>query len=190
MVEVGRSSRAYCEHAGRCEPIVNDVAIAMIEMVSKVKPPIQPKTLQAGIKPTLPSYIPDYYPPFPDPHAYIRTPTHKQPMTEYEGIREKAASQKRDLDRALSRFIAKTGTKQAILPDDPTSYPLVSCKPHPNPYLEALLPKDQEFQEEDEANKKKKKAAPEPPEPKPQEGSADIDNPYLRSVKLPRKRKR
>lgn len=34
--------------------------------------------------------------------------THKQPVTEYEAIREKAASQKRDIERALTKFLAKT----------------------------------------------------------------------------------
>lgn len=32
------------------------------------------RILQAGEKRSLPSYIPDHYPPFPDPHTYIRTP--------------------------------------------------------------------------------------------------------------------
>lgn len=34
--------------------------------------------------------------------------THKQPVTEYEAIREKAATQKRDIERALTKFLAKT----------------------------------------------------------------------------------
>ena len=56
-----------------------------------------------------PSSIPDNLPEFPDSHSYIRTPTHRQPVTDYEMVREKAASQKRDVERALTRFIAKTG---------------------------------------------------------------------------------
>jgi hypothetical protein len=44
----------------------------------------------------------------PDPHAYIRTPTYKQPETEYEAIREKSANQKRDIEKALTKFLAKT----------------------------------------------------------------------------------
>ena len=46
-----------------------------------VLPPLQQQTqskqlniLQAGVKQEHPSHIPDYLPPFPDPHAYIRTP--------------------------------------------------------------------------------------------------------------------
>jgi transcription initiation factor TFIID subunit 8 len=47
---------------------------------SVVPPPIssaQPKQLsilQAGVKHAHPNHIPAHLPPFPDPHAYIRTP--------------------------------------------------------------------------------------------------------------------
>lgn len=34
----------------------------------------QSSILQAGVKHAHPSHIPNYFPPFPDPHAYIRTP--------------------------------------------------------------------------------------------------------------------
>lgn len=34
--------------------------------------------------------------------------THKQPVTEYEAIREKAANQKKDIEKALTKFLAKT----------------------------------------------------------------------------------
>lgn len=46
-------------------------------------------------------------------------------MSEYQMIREKAASQKRDVERALTRFIAKTGETQSLFRDDTTTYP---CK--------------------------------------------------------------
>lgn len=38
--------------------------------------------LQAGVKQSHPSHIPSYLPPFPDPHAYIRTPV----KSSYENI--------------------------------------------------------------------------------------------------------
>lgn len=57
-------------------------------------------------------------PPLPDPHAYIRTATYKQPVTEYEAIREKAATQKRDIDRALTKFLAKTSETQSLFDDE------------------------------------------------------------------------
>lgn len=73
---------------------------------SKPQNPLQ--ILQAGAKPTNPVHIPSYLPQLPDPHAYVRTATYKQPETEYEAIREKSANQKRDIERALTRFLAKT----------------------------------------------------------------------------------
>ena len=38
-------------------------------------------------------------------------------------MREKAASQKRDVERALTRFIAKTGETQSLFKDDVNAYP-------------------------------------------------------------------
>lgn len=40
--------------------------------------------------------------------------THKQPVTEYEAIREKAANQKKDVERALTRFLAKTSDTHSL----------------------------------------------------------------------------
>lgn len=62
--------------------------------------------------------MPEYLPAFPDSHAYVQTPTHKQPITNYEAVREKAASQKRDMERALTRFIAKTGPVDRLFDTD------------------------------------------------------------------------
>ena len=49
--------------------------------------------------------------------------TNKKPITEYQLIREKAASQKRDVERALTRFIAKTGDTEKLFEDDPYAFP-------------------------------------------------------------------
>ena len=75
--------------------------------------------------------IPDHLTEFPDAHSYIRTPTHRQPEADYETVREKAASQKRDVERALTRFIAKTCGKTHSLfnHDDTNLFPLISCDP-------------------------------------------------------------
>ena len=96
-----------------------------------------------------PSSIPDNLPEFPDSHSYIRTPTHRQPVTDYEMVREKAASQKRDVERALTRFIAKTGKIHNLFKtDDNNLFPLISCEREVDgtkmpPYLNAILFKDQ-----------------------------------------------
>merc|ERR1719319_2036143 len=110
----------------------------------------------------------------PDSHSYIRTPTHKQPVTDYESVREKAASQKRDVERALTRFIAKTGQiHNLLLSDDNNLFPLISCDRDEGPrlpaYIDALLFKDQVFEEDERVCE-----------------NETIDNPYLRACKMPR----
>ncbi|KAG7190045.1 hypothetical protein KM043_006193 [Ampulex compressa] len=227
LVEVGESARNYCELSGRTEPLIADIILALINMGIKldnietysrrpnrtVLPPLpqqiqakQLNILQAGVKQGHPAHIPNYLPPFPDPHAYIRTPTHKQPVTEYEAIREKAATQKRDIERALTRFIAKTGdTHSLFLTEDNSMFPLIACKPQFPSYLSALLPQDQifeadqDFQFEPSPVKKKKEQKTEETEEgiKVQNGDVEqngevttqqdaIDNPYLRPGKIPK----
>ncbi|CAB3361191.1 Hypothetical predicted protein [Cloeon dipterum] len=172
MISTGNTARNYCELAGRVQPVVGDLVMTYADLgidlrgieryarrqqrlvlpalgVGSAPRPIT--ILQAGSKLPHPSHIPEHLPAFPDPHAYIRTPTHKQPVTEYEALREKAAAQKRDIERALTKFVAKTGDTQSLFTtDDVNIFPLVACKPHPQPFLDALMPKDQVFDEEDE----------------------------------------
>ncbi|KAG5309213.1 TAF8 factor, partial [Pseudoatta argentina] len=229
IVEIGASGRNYCELSGRTEPLIADVILALINMGIKldnietyakrqsrtVLPTLQQQTqakqlniLQAGVKQGHPSHIPNYLPSFPDPHAYIRTPTHKQPVTEYEAIREKVATQKRDIERALTRFIAKTGeTHSLFLTEDNSMFPLISCKPQFPSYISALLPQDQifepdpDFQFDSSPVKKKKEQQNE--DRLTEEGNQTqnenmeqngetitqqdvIDNPYLRPGKIPK----
>ncbi|XP_063235648.1 transcription initiation factor TFIID subunit 8 [Bacillus rossius redtenbacheri] len=227
LTEMGNSTRAFCELACRTEPVVGDVAMALVNMgvpldglevfayrsnriplptPAPSTQPKQPSILQAGVKHPHPPHIPNHLPPFPDPHAYIRTPTHKQPVTEYEAIREKAASQKRDVERALTRFMAKTGdTHSLFLTEDNNMFPLIACKPQFPPYLKALLPQDQVFDPEEEFTSTPQRArkarelegdgegdgeGKEEEEEGGRGGEGDaIDNPYLRPVKLPRRKK-
>ncbi|XP_011705617.1 PREDICTED: transcription initiation factor TFIID subunit 8 [Wasmannia auropunctata] len=227
IVEIGASGRNYCELSGRTEPLIADVILALINMGMKldnietyakrqnktILPTLQQQTqakqlniLQAGVKQGHPSHIPNYLPAFPDPHAYIRTPTHKQPVTEYEAIREKVAMQKRDIERALTRFIAKTGeTHSLFLTEDNSMFPLISCKPQFPSYISALLPQDQifepdpDFQFDSNPIKKKKEQQSEETEEGNQTQNENmeqngeittqqdvIDNPYLRPGKIPK----
>lgn len=196
LSELGRSSRSAAELAGRTEVIVPDIVLALVEMGINVdsipeygrsvmrgtkivipSPPVAgkqnvPKILQAGDKRPHFPYIPDHLPPFPDAHSYIRTLTHKQPVTEYEAIREKSASQKRDVERALSRFMAKTSestSSHSLFPDDVFShlFPLIPLKTSAHPYLIALLPKDQVFEDDEDDDQSKAIE-----EVKPEEGNA------------------
>ncbi|XP_014776821.1 transcription initiation factor TFIID subunit 8 [Octopus bimaculoides] len=166
LCEAGRSSQAYCELSGRTTPMLSDVVMSLIEMGTKIdqipiyakKPnknvfippthkhvPPLPGILETGERKHHPSYIQDYFPPFPGPHSYIRTPTYRDPVTDYQLVREKVASQKRDTERALTRFIANTGKTQKLFNDDSGAFPLIAMKPNIMPYLNALLPKDQDL---------------------------------------------
>jgi transcription initiation factor TFIID subunit 8 len=172
LLASGHNGKNYCELAGRIQPLAGDLVMTYADMGIDLKGvdkyarrqqrmvlpalgtanPAKPIViLQAGTKLSHPSHIPEHLPSFPDPHAYIRTPTHKQPVTEYEALREKAAAQKRDIERALTKFVAKTGDTQSLFStDDVNIFPLIACKPQAQPFLDALVPKDQVFDEEEE----------------------------------------
>ncbi|CAK1543105.1 unnamed protein product [Leptosia nina] len=167
LTEVGNSARIYCEHSGRVEPVLSDVVLALINMgislqgleqyaarpnrhviqsPQQAPVPRTPAMLSAGSKAKPSPHIPCHLPSLPDPHAYIRTPTHKQPVTEYEAIREKAANQKRDIEKALTKFLAKTSeTHNLFNTEDNQVFPLIACKPTFPAYLPCLLPTDQVF---------------------------------------------
>ncbi|XP_038053314.1 transcription initiation factor TFIID subunit 8-like isoform X2 [Patiria miniata] len=232
LTELGRSARTYCELAGRTLPMVTDVGMALTGMGSNVKglahyarrrrrfPPLhqdrskqsQPcKALQASERKPHPSYIPDHLPEFPDPHTYIRTTTNRQQENDYKVIRERAASQKRDVERALTRFIAKTGDTQTLFPGDSNVFPLIACTPSPLPYIDALMPPEHEICDDDEMDDTdtddQKLATDEGDSAKPEDGETGApkspgsarprvermkvdailsDNPFLRKVKKPR----
>ncbi|XP_063888355.1 transcription initiation factor TFIID subunit 8-like [Scylla paramamosain] len=215
--EIGRSTRAYSELAYRTEPVGADVVMALVDMgitleglqafrsrpnrvvitaPSQQVDLKQHNVLQVGDKKSHPAHIPDHLPPFPDTHTYCFSHTYKQPVTEYEAIREKAAAQKRDIERALTKFATKTRDTQNLFLTDDKEYLLVSVEPNPKAYLDALMPRDQVFEEEEEHHtKKKRRIATEEGDPgqekdkmnESQEG--ELDNPYLRPVKMPRKGK-
>lgn len=44
-------------------------------------------------------------------------------MSDYQVVREKAASQRRDVERALTRFMAKTGETESLFKDDISAFP-------------------------------------------------------------------
>ncbi|ENN70781.1 transcription initiation factor TFIID subunit 8 [Dendroctonus ponderosae] len=169
--EIGLLSRNYCELSGRVEPLIADIILAFSEMgfnfntlegyvkagKHTLLPALQPQQAQkqlnmlsAGFKEPLPSHIPKHLPPFPDPHAYVRTPTHKQPIIDYESVREKAAMQKKDIEKAFTKFLAKTSATHNLFDtEEGNIFPLIAIKPSYPPYLSALLPQDQIFDPED-----------------------------------------
>ncbi|XP_062314791.1 transcription initiation factor TFIID subunit 8 isoform X2 [Osmerus eperlanus] len=235
--EVGRCAKSYCEHTARSIPTLSDAVVSLIEMGFNVdtlpvyakrsqrmvitappvtNPPVVPKALIAGQKRTHPSHIPSHFPEFPDPHTYIKTPTFREPVSDYQVVREKAASQRRDVERALTRFMAKTGETQSLFKDDITAFPLIAAQRSAIPYLSALLPSELELQtleetdssEQDDqtdsentpgniisddpgADKENSVLPPGGVVPSVKASEENmIDNPYLRPVKKPKVRRK
>lgn len=231
IVELGRTARGYCELACRTEPLGADIILALADMGinydglqaycrrqgRSIVPSLQVQQdtkhhtiLQVGDKkPHLP-YIPENLPQFPDTHTYCFTPTVKQPVTEYEAIREKAATQKRDIERALTKFATKTNPTESLFIADDKEFALVCVAPTATQNIDALMPRDQVFEAEldYEVSKARKKrqdrltSFQQQQQQLKQEQGGDFeteikmpdiidtdstDNPYLRPVKMPRK---
>lgn len=242
LSELGRSSQSYCEHGNRTNATARDVICALSDMgfknkqllkyvqqssqtlsqVAKGSDPTSPPVLQVGQRKNFPTSISDMYnyPHLPDPHTYIRTTTGETPEDDYIILRERISTQRRDVERALTRFVARTGESHPLLPDDKNAFPLIAAQPSPFPYYSALLPSEHEtmrlslsnnLEEESEDQKdsspKKKQKMKRNQQPSSKTyGSQDssssrhdqsgrsnaasiIHNPYLRPVKLPKKRK-
>ncbi|NWT34715.1 TAF8 factor, partial [Cardinalis cardinalis] len=179
--------------------------------------PVTPKALTAGQNKPHPPHIPGHFPEFPDPHTYIKTPTYREPVSDYQVLREKAASQRRDVERALTRFMAKTGETQSLFKDDVSTFPLIAARPFTVPYLTALLPSELEMQQMEETDSSEQDeqtdtenlplhmstddAGPEKENTSVLQQSSSlagsrngeenvIDNPYLRPVKKPKIRRK
>lgn len=114
-----------------------------------------------------------------------------------------AASQKRDVERALTRFIAKTGKIHNLFnSEDSNLFPLISCIREEEgfklpAYVDALVFKDQVF-EEDEVERRPKRRKnthrdddddDDDDRGRLNESIAEsevIDNPFLRPVRMPK----
>ncbi|XP_036269581.1 transcription initiation factor TFIID subunit 8 isoform X2 [Pipistrellus kuhlii] len=235
--EIGRSAKSYCEHTARTQPTLSDIVVTLVEMGFNVdtlpayakrsqrmvitappvtNQPVTPKALTAGQNRPHPPHIPSHFPEFPDPHTYIKTPTYREPVSDYQVLREKAASQRRDVERALTRFMAKTGETQSLFKDDVSTFPLIAARPFTIPYLTALLPSELEMQQMEETDSSEQEEQTDT-ENLPLHISTDdsgaekentsvlqqnslsgsrsgeeslIDNPYLRPVKKPKIRRK
>ncbi len=187
LCELGRSCRAFTELACRNHPLPADVLLALAEMGFRpeglsdyaVRPTRRCLAAPSAAQPPRPvailhtgdrrrhrpgGVVPENFVELPDSHSYVRTPTHKQPVTDYESVRERAAAQKRDVERALTRFVAKTGATHSLFEaEDANLYPLVAPdrvapdQPVLPAYVSALLFKDQLFEEDESEYAPKKK---------------------------------
>lgn len=242
IIELGRSSRTYCEVAGRSMTTLCDIETALVSMGCKAaklidatgkvsvrlgkiamqSPTTTASVLKVGTKAKFPAYVSTNlnFPPFPDPHTYMRTLAGHTPESDYSILRENESAQKWNIERALTRFIAKTGNSHALLSDDKAAYPLISANTMAIPYLNALLPSESETRilsetsiekhltdasrddspskkskkmtktEESQSNKKTHFTSNQSPNPNTDTTNTSVShNPYLRSIKKPKRRK-
>ncbi|KAB0391176.1 hypothetical protein E2I00_010891, partial [Balaenoptera physalus] len=213
--EIGRSAKSYCEHTARTQPTLSDIVVTLVEMGFNVdtlpayakrsqrmvitappvtNQPVTPKALTAGQNRPHPPHIPSHFPEFPDPHTYIKTPTYREPVSDYQVLREKAASQRRDVERALTRFMAKTGETQSLFKDDVSTFPC-ECLPSVDPGLssEIIAPSSLSLSVDDSGAEKENTSVLQqnPSLSGSRNGEENIiDNPYLRPVKKPKIRRK
>ncbi|VDN21172.1 unnamed protein product [Gongylonema pulchrum] len=123
--ELAITTRLMTEHAGRCISTPTDTLIALVDLGSAVSdlPAFLKETTSKGslvIAPPRvqqaphtqsqprPSHIPEWMPPFPDPHTYVRTDISGEPEPSYEKARESLASLHRNTIVSLKDFVVLT----------------------------------------------------------------------------------
>ncbi|NXI04453.1 TAF8 factor, partial [Pachycephala philippinensis] len=219
--EIGRSAKSYCEHTARTQPTLSDIVVTLVEMGFNVETlPAYAKRSQRMVITArtifsadafLVSIVELFHP------SLSLLQTYREPVSDYQVLREKAASQRRDVERALTRFMAKTGETQSLFKDDVSTFPLIAARPFTVPYLTALLPSELEMQQMEETDSSEQDEQTDT-ENLPLHMSTDdsgpekentsvlqqnsslagsrngeenvIDNPYLRPVKKPKIRRK
>ncbi|NXD31391.1 TAF8 factor, partial [Spelaeornis formosus] len=214
--EIGRSAKSYCEHTARTQPTLSDIVVTLVEMGFNVETlPAYAKRSQRMVITAPPPSV--WWLPVELLHLSLPLQTYREPVSDYQVLREKAASQRRDVERALTRFMAKTGETQSLFKDDVSTFPLIAARPFTVPYLTALLPSELEMQQMEETDSSEQDeqtdtenlplhmgtddAGPEKENTSVLQQSSSvagsrngeenvIDNPYLRPVKKPKIRRK
>ncbi|XP_036032588.1 LOW QUALITY PROTEIN: transcription initiation factor TFIID subunit 8-like [Onychomys torridus] len=171
--EVWRSAKSFCEHTARSQPTLWDILVTLVEMVFNVdtlpayakgsqrmvitaplvtNQPVTPKALSAGDNRPHPPHIHNHFQEFPDPHTYIKTPTYLEPVSDNQVLSERAASQRRDVEQALTCFMARTGKPQSLFKDDFSTFHVIASRTLTIPYLTALLPLELEIPQMEETD--------------------------------------
>ncbi|KAF5929713.1 hypothetical protein HPG69_002436 [Diceros bicornis minor] len=143
--EIGRSAKSYCEHTARTQPTLSDIVVTLVEMGFNVDtlPAYAKRSQRMVITARLGCEVQS---------LKSKPSTYREPVSDYQVLREKAASQRRDVERALTRFMAKTGETQSLFKDDVSTFPLIAARPFTIPYLTALLPSELEMQQMEETD--------------------------------------
>lgn len=163
ITELTRSCRKFCEHGHRTTPDLTDVKMALAEVglsahglnlysqrvksqpVKKLNPSkvlAEHKTLKSGLpNVNQPSYIPNYMPGYPDIQAFIRTPTLREPVHQYDIVRERIATQRKATENSLVKFVANTNPADVLIFDeiDTSKFPCTNTEIERCSYLKALL---------------------------------------------------
>lgn len=160
--ELTRSCRKYCEHGHRTTPDLTDVKMALAEIglsahglklysqrvksqtprtPNQSKPPVEHKTLKSGL-PNVdqPGYIPNYMPGYPDMQSFVRTPTLREPIRQYDVVRERIATQRKATENSLVKFLSKTNPADVFIFEeiDTDKFPCASITTEPTSYMTAL----------------------------------------------------
>uniref|UniRef100_A0A915PPW2 Transcription initiation factor TFIID subunit 8 n=1 Tax=Setaria digitata TaxID=48799 RepID=A0A915PPW2_9BILA len=130
--ELAITTRQMTEHAGRTISTPSDTIMALIDLGTAVSdlPPFLKETtskgslviapprvqhsshiqqqLRVGSSRPRPPHIPDWLPPFPDPHTYVRTDISGEPEPSYEKAREGLALLYRNTVMSLKDFVLRT----------------------------------------------------------------------------------
>ncbi|KAL3095614.1 hypothetical protein niasHT_024440 [Heterodera trifolii] len=172
-----QSSRKLCEHTGRSLVNAGDVLMAMVnegrpeladfdtflDTVKHTKPhtfsllpqspTIASPVLRISEPLPLPSYYPNFLPPFPEPHTYVRSEVRDGVDTNYEIFRRLDAQNKHDWEESLIRFAITEHPTMSVFPE-PDDIPhfcfILLPFDEPRPYLSALLTDDADQTVDDE----------------------------------------
>ncbi|GMT23462.1 hypothetical protein PFISCL1PPCAC_14759, partial [Pristionchus fissidentatus] len=131
MKEICEGARIVTENSGRTKLIPADIWLALINMGQNVlqlpdflkeqqgrsiqiappkiaNTPAIPNPLRVGSSRNHHPHIHEYFPPFPDPHTYVRSEISLEPDQSYERARELLAQKKRDAEISLTDFFLRT----------------------------------------------------------------------------------
>ncbi|KAM3724500.1 Transcription initiation factor TFIID subunit [Dirofilaria immitis] len=130
--ELAITTRQMTEHAGRTISTPSDTIIALVDLGTAVSDlpaflkeatskgslviappraqhlPHTQQQLRVGSSRPRPAHIPDWLPPFPDPHTYVRTDISGEPEPSYEKAREGLALLYRNTVMSLKDFVLRT----------------------------------------------------------------------------------
>ena len=216
LAELTHSCRKFCEHSHRTTPDLTDCNMALAEVGSSAhalniyckrtsskppkqlnvaKPPSEHKCLKSGLpKVNQPTYIPTHFIEYPEVHSFVRTPSLREPINQYEMIRERVAKQNILTEESLVKFLSHTRPSEDVLFEnvDRNLYPTIRLDQDPYPYLQGLLPSQKEHQSSD-GNQSDDKLDTSNEEINSQNSlgssGSSIDNAYLREPKRVRSKK-